>query len=136
MLSFFFLQALLRQHTEALGNVVFDGSVMYRSSLVPEELQSLQATSENGDVTYTIKIKMVGQVNPEDSIYIQFYNIVMRKCMSLIGMEELGRNMYDPNAAIKFPDDRLQLWPGFSTAIRTHEIGALLCVEVTHKVIF
>jgi aubergine-like protein len=59
----------------------------------------------------------------------------MRKAMSLLGMEELGRNMYDRGFAIKFPEDRLELWPGFVTAIRNHEMGTLLCVEVTHKVL-
>ncbi|XP_021946660.1 piwi-like protein Siwi [Folsomia candida] len=128
-------KALLRQHEDTLNKYVFDGSVMYRTRLIPKEFQTLHATSVAGNVAYTITIRLVGQVNPEDSMYLQFYNIVMRKTMTLINMEELGRNMYDRAAAIKFPQDRLELWPGFITAIRNHERGTLLCVEVTHKVL-
>ncbi len=55
--------------------------------------------------------------------------------MTLIDMEELGRHFYNRHDAIKFEEDRLELWPGIVTAIRNHESGILLCIEVTHKVL-
>lgn len=126
-------KALLRQNEGTIGRYVFDGSIMYLTRLLPAEQQSLNASSSGCE--YKITIRLVGQVNPEDSMFLQFYNIVMRKCMNILGFEELGRNMYDRSAAIKLPEEKIHLWPGFSTAIRNHEIGTLLCVEVTHKVL-
>ena len=28
----------------------------------------------------------------------------------------------------------LELWPGYSTSIRQHEMDILMCAEITHKV--
>ena len=52
-----------------------------------------------------------------------------------IGLEQIGRHYYNRHKKIEFRNDHLQLWPGFITAIRDHEEGILLCVEVTHKVL-
>jgi aubergine-like protein len=55
--------------------------------------------------------------------------------MALLNLEEMGRNFYDRSKRICIPEGKLELWPGFSTAIRHHETGLFLCVEVTHKVL-
>jgi aubergine-like protein len=84
---------------------------------------------------YTLTLRLVGEITPDDPAFLQFYNTVMRKTMSLLGMEELGRNFYDRGAKIVIPNAPLELWPGYITAIRNHEAGILLCAEVTHKVL-
>lgn len=43
--------------------------------------------------------------------------------MTLINTEELGRNMYD----IRFPQDRLELWPDFVTAVRNPKRTPAVC---------
>jgi len=124
---------LVRQHEEALGAYIFDGSMMRKTNIIPKKLTTLFSTAS--ERKYTITIRMVGEISPEDNNYLQFFNIVMRKVNEMLGMEEMGRNFYDPLAAIEFPEHQLSLWPGFQTAIRNHESGTLLCVEVTHKVL-
>jgi aubergine-like protein len=86
-------------------------------------------------MVYTLTLRVVGEITPEDPAYLQFYNTVMRKTMTLLGMEELGRHFYDRHAKIVIRDASLELWPGYITAIRNHEAGVLLCAEVTHKVL-
>ncbi|CAL8119511.1 unnamed protein product [Orchesella dallaii] len=89
---------------------------------------------KDGDqVSFSILIKPVGTVLPTSSTFLQFYNMVMRKCMTLVATEELGRHFYDRHAAIKFKDDRLELWPGIISAIRNHDVGTLLRVEICKK---
>lgn len=72
----------------------------------------------------------------EDPV-LQFYNLVMRKVLSLMGMDELGRNHYktDLNSIVCLQDVNIELWPGVITAIRKHDLGVLLCVELATKVI-
>jgi aubergine-like protein len=72
---------------------------------------------------------------PTDPVYLQFYNIMLRKCMSLLSLEELGRNYYDRHKKISIPEGKMELWPGYATAIRHHEHGLFLCAEITHKVL-
>jgi aubergine-like protein len=86
-------------------------------------------------VKYRIGIRLVGLVQQTDPVYLQFYNILLRKCMSLLKLEEMGRNFYDRSKRISIPEGKLELWPGFATAIRHHEAGLFLCVEITHKVL-
>ena len=80
-------------------------------------------------------MRKVSDIEPDNSVYEQFYNIVMRDVLETMGMEQVGRHYYDRSKAIEMPEDRLTLWPGFITAIRRHEAGMMLCVEVTHKVL-
>ena len=44
----------------------------------------------------TITIKFVHEVQPTDSHYMQFFNIVLRSAMEKLQLEEIRRNYYDP----------------------------------------
>ena len=44
----------------------------------------------------TITIKLVNEVQPTDSHYMQFFNIVLRSAMEKLQLEEIRRNYYDP----------------------------------------
>ena len=44
----------------------------------------------------TITIKHVNEVQPTDSHYMQFFNIVLRSAMEKLQLEEIRRNYYDP----------------------------------------
>jgi len=82
-----------------------------------------------------ITIRMVAQLGPTDIMYIQFFNIIIRKCLTAMQLEELGRHFYDRHEAIRLEAHRLELWPGFKTTMRHHEHDVLLGVEITHKVL-
>ena len=66
---------------------------------------------------------------------LQFYNIIVRKCLQILNFEELGRQFYDRHQAIQMPHQRLELWPGYLTTMRNYENSLMLNVEVTHKVL-
>ena len=80
-------------------------------------------------------IRLVGQIAHVDSTTLVFYNIVIRKCLESLKLEELGRHFYDRLAAVQLSTLRLELWPGFITSMRHHENDVLLCVEPIHKVL-
>lgn len=126
---------LVRSKENMLPSYIFDGHMLYTTKPIPSDKRTLVAVSKDGKTQFTILIKSVGYVLPHSPMYLQFYNMVMRKCMTLIDMEELGRHFYNRHDAIQFEEDRLELWPGIVTAIRNHESGILLCIEVTHKVL-
>ena len=51
---------------------------------------------ESDGVVITITIKLVNEVQPTDSHYMQFFNIVLRSAMEKLQLEEIRRNYYDP----------------------------------------
>ena len=50
----------------------------------------------------TINIKFVHEVQPTDSHYMQFFNIVLRSAMEKLQLEEIRRNYYDPKVRYTF----------------------------------
>ena len=41
-------------------------------------------------------VRLVGECHPTDFHYVQFFNIVLRKCMEGLDLQLLGRNYFDP----------------------------------------
>ena len=54
--------------------------------------------------------------------------------MEMLKMQQVGRHFYDPNAAVFVPQHKLELWPGFISAINNFDHGHLLTLDVSHKV--
>jgi aubergine-like protein len=110
--------------------------MMYSAKqLATNETLVLYSERKSDGEKVEVRIRCVGRVEPEDAIYMQFYNLVVRKCLYGMKLEEMGRNFFDRHAAIDIPSHRLTLWPGFVTSMRMHEQDIMLCVEVTHKVL-
>jgi len=120
-----------------LGMFIFDGHSLWTTKLLSPEIGApIELTGTLKDETpVDIQIKLVAELEPGDSMYLQFYSIVVRKCLEVLKLDLLGRHYYDNTAAIRMDNYRLELWPGFITTMRQHDAGLLYCVEITHKVI-
>ena len=55
--------------------------------------------------------------------------------MEMLRMQQVGRHYYDPNAPSYVPQHKLEIWPGFISAINNFDRGHLLTLDVSHKVI-
>lgn len=94
----------------------------------------LYSKLENGE-TVEVNIRLVAELGPTDVMYLQIFNIIVRKCLENMQLEEMGRNFYDRHQAIRIEAHHLELWPGYKTSMRNHEHDILLGVEITHKVL-
>merc|ERR1719435_42579 len=130
-------KALLYNHKSSLPKFMFDGTVMFTTSrLNPDDAPIiLTSTRESDKASITITIKLVGEVQPTDYHYMQFFNIVLRSAMEKMQLELIRRNYFDPKAAVTLGQYKLELWPGYATSIRQHESQILLCCEVSHKIL-
>ena len=100
----------------------------------PQMLETVAVAGNNQP--HQIKIKPDFKVIAEtDDVNIQIYNIIVRQCLRDLNLEEMGRYYYDSSLAKKYPDVRLEIWPGYKTSLRQHERQLLLCVEMTNKVL-
>ncbi len=150
-------KAMIRQHQERLKNYIFDGTMLFTvERYTPNPAQPLLLTCTK-DVSFRFKktfnfltlcfllqndpgvtqasVRLVGECQPTDFHYIQFFNIVLRKCMEGLDLQLLGRNYFDPKARIMLPDYKLELWPGYVTSIRQHERELLMCCEISTKIL-
>ncbi|XP_054007565.1 piwi-like protein Siwi isoform X1 [Hylaeus anthracinus] len=127
-------KGLLKLHKEALGGAyVFDGTVLYTSVRIQDTLE-LWSVRKSDDTKIRITVRLVGDMAKGDYHYIQFFNIIMRKCLGLLNLQLVGRDYFDARSKVEVQEFRLELWPGYLTSIRQHEDHILMCAEITHKV--
>jgi len=84
---------------------------------------------------FELTISFVGQVGPTDLAYLQFFNIIMRKCLQLLRFTQIGRHYFDTEAVIDKTEIGYQLIPGFITNIRQYETQLMMSIEITHRVL-
>ena len=58
---------------------------------------NLMSTLEREQQTVQITIKNVGELHRGDHQYLQFFNIIMRKCLQFLKLQLVGRNYFDPH---------------------------------------
>ncbi|XP_033230969.1 piwi-like protein Siwi isoform X2 [Belonocnema kinseyi] len=126
-------KGLLRFHHPSIGPYIFDGTVMYSNSLLAPNLEFFSTRlSDNQQIRITIR--MVGELRKGDHHYIQFFNIIMRKCLDHLNLQLVGRNFFDAQNKVQIKEFRIELWPGYLTSIRQCEHDILMCAEISHKV--
>ena len=133
----FIRKMLVRDVQNQLPKYMFDGTLLYTTTRLTsssKETVVLNTKRKSDDQMIEITIKEVGEIDPSDSQYLQFFNMVLRQCLERLGLQLLGRNYYDPRASKVLKDFKLEMWPGYETSIRQHEKDVLLCCDVSTKV--
>ncbi|XP_074036820.1 piwi like RNA-mediated gene silencing protein aubergine isoform X2 [Leptinotarsa decemlineata] len=116
-----------------INGYLFDGTVMYTTQRIhPDPLEKL-VDSDTGE-RFRITIRLVGDVAWGDYHYIQLFNIIIRKCLTFMKFQLVGRQYFDPTNRVAIPEFCLELWPGFVTSMRQHENDILLNSDLTFKV--
>ncbi|KAF7657525.1 hypothetical protein LDENG_00025830, partial [Lucifuga dentata] len=126
---------MMKDHRSATGEVMaFDGSILYLPVKM-KEVVHLTSVRKTDNKEIEIKIQMTKILAPHSDLCIPFYNVVLRRVMKIIGLKLVGRNHYNPESAVILGKHQLQVWPGYSTAIKRTDGGLYLCVDVSHKVL-
>lgn len=58
------------------------------------------STRRSDEEHIKIKIRLVGDMTQEDPHYIQFFNIIMRKCLEHLQLQLVGRNYFDARETV------------------------------------
>ena len=145
-------KALLYQHKETIPKFITDGGRLNTTVKLSADNKDILLTSvrahDNSKVQ--IKVKYVAEIQPSDSAYLQFYNIVLRTMMERLNLELIRRDYYDPKSAVDLKAHKIEVWPGYVTrlgilfvnillsslfSIRQHESKVLLCCEIGNKIL-
>ncbi|KAL2092219.1 hypothetical protein ACEWY4_012017 [Coilia grayii] len=126
---------MMKEHRPTTGDVIaFDGSILYLPVRL-EEVVHLKSERKTDNQEINIKIQMTKIIPPNSDLCLPFYNVVLRRVMSILGLKLVGRNHFDPTLAVVLGKHRLQVWPGYSTCFKRTDGGLYLSVDVTHKVL-
>lgn len=126
-------KGLLRVHTATLGGNVFDGTTLYLTNRLNQDVSEYFSKNRLGE-NIRMTLKFVGLVSMREGRSLQILNIIMRKALEGLNLQLVGRNFFDAAAKFNIHEFNLELWPGYLTSIRQHEQDILLCAEITHKV--
>ncbi|XP_028164126.1 piwi-like protein Siwi [Ostrinia furnacalis] len=128
-------KALVRVHANTFGGYLFDGTVLYTVKRLHPDPMELYSDRKTDGQRMRVLIKLVHDVSPGDYHYIQVFNIIIRKCFSLLDLQLVGRDFFDPQAKVDIPEHKLQIWPGYKTTINQYEDRLLMVTEIAHKVL-
>ncbi|NXI49548.1 PIWL1 protein, partial [Chloroceryle aenea] len=127
--------ALLFQHESLIGKThAFDGSILLLPKRLENKVNEVFSRTRNGE-DVKITITLTNELPPSSPTCLQFYNIIFRRLLKMLNLQQIGRNYYNPNDPIVIPNHRLMVWPGFTSSILQYEESIMLCVDVSHKVL-
>ncbi|NXE51879.1 PIWL1 protein, partial [Casuarius casuarius] len=127
--------ALLFQHEELIGRThAFDGTVLFLPKKLGNKVTEVFSRTRNGE-DVKITITLTNELPPTSPTCLQFYNIIFRRLLKMMNLQQIGRNYYNPSDPISIPNHRLMVWPGFTTSILQYEKSIMLCTDVSHKVL-
>ncbi|XP_063601294.1 piwi-like protein Siwi [Penaeus indicus] len=129
----FVKKELLRQHASVLGNYIFDGNQLYIARLLPQD--PLELTSKRPDTgnPYLVKIRFIKEIPASDTLFLQIFSILLRRCYEYLGLTQVGRNYYNSHEEVQNQKYRVAIWPGNVSSIRQHENGILMVTDIIHK---
>ncbi|XP_023249891.1 piwi-like protein 1 [Seriola lalandi dorsalis] len=127
--------ALLFQHEEVLGSArSFDGALLFLPLRLHGKETVLHSETRNGEKVQ-ITVTLTNELPPTSPVCIQFYNIIFRRILRILNMQQIGRNYYNPSDPLNIPQHRLTIWPGYTTTILQYESAIMLCTDVSHRVL-
>ncbi|XP_052772354.1 piwi-like protein 1 [Mya arenaria] len=125
---------LVNEHRDVIGFAkAFDGSILFLPIKLPQPETILHSIRNTDNTPVTIIIRLT-KVLPPESCH-QLYNIVFRRIMSILSMVQVGRYFYNPNTPSVVPQHRLEVWPGYITAVSEQEGGLMLLADASHRVL-
>lgn len=125
---------LLNQHRETIGMTkTFDGSVLY----LPFQLHDSRTvlTSNNDNDSSKVSVTIIFKKKKLMKECIHLYNVLFERIMKILKFVRFGRKNFDPTAPKLIPQHKLEIWPGYVTAVDEYEDGVMLCLDVSHRLL-
>uniref|UniRef100_UPI00358F629F piwi-like protein 1 n=1 Tax=Myxine glutinosa TaxID=7769 RepID=UPI00358F629F len=135
MLSNKLRYGLVNSQTQLLGtSIAFEGNILYSLKKFTEKVEEVVVKTRKGEdvkITFTF----TNAFPPSSTSTLNLYNIIFKRVLRLMDMQQVGRHYYNPNDPILVPHYRLMIWSGFATAILSYESSVMLCMDLSHKIL-
>jgi len=127
-------RALLDSINEIWGRrYIFDGTMLWSTKNFKDcgvDTVDRDNNPFHVALTFTKEVPVGG---PDDKTDVQIYNILFRRNLRHLKMIQIRRNHYSKDLARVFPQDHIELWPGFITPINLHDRGHSITIDRTWK---
>lgn len=127
---------MMTEHKNIIGQSrAFDGAILYLPIKITEKGQKLTLNSVRpmDGATINIHITLVKILKHSECVHL--FNVVLKRIMRILEMNQIGRNYYDPHHPIGVPQHKLEIWPGYVNTIQHYDGGLLLMLDVSHRVL-
>ncbi|XP_053610721.1 piwi-like protein Ago3 [Plodia interpunctella] len=124
---------LLNEHSQYFKEKTFDGTTLYVPHMLPEEATNLVSVNpfDNSKVHISIIFRRTRRL----SEMIHIYNVLFKHIMKDLQLVRFGRQHFNEHAAIQIPQYKLEVWPGYVTAVDEYEGGLMLTLDSTSRVL-
>ncbi|XP_064073590.1 piwi-like protein Ago3 [Vanessa tameamea] len=124
---------LLNEHNHFFKEKTFDGITLYVPHMLPDEALNLVSTNPFDESK--VNINIIFRRTRRLSEMIQIYNVLFKHIMKDLQLVRFGRQHFNEHAAIQIPQYKLEVWPGYVTAVDEYEGGLMLTLDSTHRVL-
>ncbi|XP_073961880.1 piwi-like protein Ago3 isoform X1 [Choristoneura fumiferana] len=124
---------LLNEHNAFFKQKTFDGTTLYVPHMLPPEALKLVSTNpfDESKVNITIIFRRTRRL----SEMIHLYNVLFKQIMKDLQLVRFGRQHFNEHAAVQIPQHKLEVWPGYVTAVDEYEGGLMLTLDSTSRVL-
>ncbi|XP_044317447.1 protein argonaute-3 isoform X2 [Drosophila rhopaloa] len=122
----------LNDHKDKLGGTkTFDGITLYLPILLENQLTVF--VSKVKDMELQIRILFKKKESLKNCIHL--YNVLFDRVMKTLNYVRFERKQFDPSRPKIIPLAKLEVWPGYVTAVDEYEGGLMLCCDVSHRIL-
>jgi len=111
----------------------FDGSVFYLPYKLDNRDTQFTSIRKTDGTAVTITVSYVKVLPPAHCKHL--YNVTFRRIMYILDMCQVQRYFYNPHTPAMIPQRKLEVWPGYITAVEEQEGGLMLLLDASHKVL-
>lgn len=129
---------LLNQHKSIIGQTTtFDGTTLYLPFKLKDQktfltsVLKVDATQE--PIPHSVELIFRRKQQMRECIHL--YNVIFGRIMKELNLVRFGRKNFDPTAPTLIPQHKLEVWPGYVTAVDEYDDGVMLCLDVSHRVL-
>ena len=127
-------ELLLDQQRATIGSAFnFNGVTLHLPTKLPQE-QTICKASLRGKA-FKVGIFYKKRRHYSDNEVILFLNNLFRRVMHLLKMVNVKGHMYSPNLTVPVEQHKLEIWPGFITAIDEYEGGIQMLCDASFRVL-
>nr|AZB49329.1 piwi-like protein [Halisarca dujardinii] len=126
--------ALLSQMKDIMGETrAFDGATLYLPIKITDSAVERSVLCSRDGSNVLVRVELVKILLYEDCLHL--LNLIFKRAMRRLNLKQVGKNTYDPSNSVRIPQHKLELWPGYITAITRKENDLWLMLDVSHRVL-
>lgn len=81
-----------------------------------------------------VELKVIYKKQQTMTENIPFFNVLLGRVLRSLSLVRIGQHNFNPKGIHPIPQHKLEVWPGYATAITAYEGGLKLCIDARHRV--